>query len=82
MESLFEDPQNFIKLVRRYTASSASSIIYGQRAPTYESFWGHVSLGVASISSYRRAHTFLDCLRCHGNGKLNRAKVPRMLIHE
>lgn len=43
MENLLEDPQDFIKLVRRYTASAASSIIFGQRAPTYESFWGHVS---------------------------------------
>lgn len=82
MESLLEDPQNFIKLVRRYTASTASSIIFGQRAPTYESFWGHVSFRAAISSSYRRAHNFIDCLRCHGNCKLYRATLLGRLIHE
>ncbi|EXJ83042.1 hypothetical protein A1O3_06859 [Capronia epimyces CBS 606.96] len=41
MENLLDDPEDFVKLVRRYTASAASCIVFGQRADKYEDFWGH-----------------------------------------
>ncbi|EXJ79931.1 hypothetical protein A1O3_08216 [Capronia epimyces CBS 606.96] len=53
MNDLLAKPDDFIKHVRRYTASVANCIIYGQRAATYESFWGHVSC--SSPSSWSEA---------------------------
>jgi len=43
MNDLLKTPADFIHHIRRYTSSVANSIIYGQRAATYEDFWGHVS---------------------------------------
>jgi hypothetical protein len=42
MNDLLQQPHDFIKHIRRYTSSVANSIIYGQRAATYDDFWGHV----------------------------------------
>lgn len=44
MTNLLTDPDNFYNDVRRYTASVVTSITYGFRAPTFESFWGSVRL--------------------------------------
>lgn len=41
MSNLLERPEDFFAEIRRYTASVATSITYGFRAPTFESFWGH-----------------------------------------
>ncbi|KAJ0269713.1 hypothetical protein CBS470a_013685 [Colletotrichum nupharicola] len=35
------DPDGFYNHIRRYTASVVTSITYGFRAATFESFWGH-----------------------------------------
>jgi hypothetical protein len=43
MMNLLNKPENFYDEIRRYTASVATTIVYGFRAPTFESFWGHVS---------------------------------------
>jgi hypothetical protein len=43
MMNLLQKPEGFYNDVRRYTASVVTSITYGYRAPTFESFWGHVS---------------------------------------
>ncbi|KAH8901190.1 putative cytochrome P450 oxidoreductase [Thozetella sp. PMI_491] len=41
MTNLLDNPDNFYQDIRRYTASVVTSITYGYRAPTFESFWGH-----------------------------------------
>ncbi|CAI4213213.1 unnamed protein product [Parascedosporium putredinis] len=48
MTNLLTDPDNFYNDVRRYTASVVTSITYGFRAPTFESFWGS---GVYNVMS-------------------------------
>lgn len=40
MTNLLDHPENFFEDVKRYTASVVTSITYGFRAPTYNSFWG------------------------------------------
>lgn len=41
MNDLLDNPEGFYNHVRRYTASVASILTYGQRGPTFESFWAH-----------------------------------------
>lgn len=41
MNDLLDKPEGFYNHVRRYTASVASILTYGQRGPTFESFWAH-----------------------------------------
>ncbi|OIW32566.1 cytochrome P450 [Coniochaeta ligniaria NRRL 30616] len=41
MTNLLQKPENFYNEIRRYTASVVTSITFGYRAPTFESFWGH-----------------------------------------
>ncbi|OCL14884.1 cytochrome P450 [Glonium stellatum] len=41
MFDFLETPEDFFKHFRRVTASIACTLVYGQRAPTYDSFWGH-----------------------------------------
>jgi hypothetical protein len=43
MHQLLTDPDNFYNHVKRTTSSISCILIYGQRGPTYENFWGHVS---------------------------------------
>ncbi|EXJ84074.1 hypothetical protein A1O3_04741 [Capronia epimyces CBS 606.96] len=42
MNDLLRDPDNFFNHIRRYTASVAATLVYGQRGATFDSFWGHV----------------------------------------
>jgi len=44
MNDLLENPEGFYDYVRRYTASVASSLVFGHRGPTFKSFWAHVSI--------------------------------------
>ncbi|EXJ82881.1 hypothetical protein A1O3_06697 [Capronia epimyces CBS 606.96] len=41
MYQLLTDPENFYNHVRRTTSSISCILIYGQRGPTFENFWGH-----------------------------------------
>ncbi|TVY37467.1 Cytochrome P450 monooxygenase [Lachnellula occidentalis] len=41
MHQLLTDPDNFYNHVKRTTSSISCILIYGQRGPTYENFWGH-----------------------------------------
>lgn len=41
MTDLLDTPEDFFNHVRRYTASVASSVVYGCRAKTFDDFWGH-----------------------------------------
>ncbi|KAH9235592.1 hypothetical protein K456DRAFT_1833555 [Colletotrichum gloeosporioides 23] len=41
MTNLLDSPDGFYNHIRRYTASVVTSITYGFRAATFESFWGH-----------------------------------------
>jgi hypothetical protein len=43
MNDLLDSPEGFYDHIRRYTASVATSLTYGYRAATFQSFWGHVS---------------------------------------
>lgn len=43
MNDLLQTPEDFFDHICRYTASVATSLTYGFRAPTFNSFWGHVS---------------------------------------
>ncbi|KAJ4201320.1 hypothetical protein NW767_006970 [Fusarium falciforme] len=42
MSNLCNNPDNFYSEIRRYTASVVTSITYGCRAPTSDSFWCQV----------------------------------------
>lgn len=59
MNDLLETPDDFFNHISRYTASVATSTVYGFRAPTFQSFWGHVSstkhrgTGAQSLTSLR-----------------------------
>ncbi|GME29194.1 putative cytochrome P450 oxidoreductase [Neofusicoccum parvum] len=44
MNDLLESPEGFFNHIRRYTASVITSLTYGQRAPTFDSFWAYVGL--------------------------------------
>ncbi len=55
MNDLLDNPEGFYNHVRRYTASVASILTYGQRGPTFESFWAH---GVYDVMDKVRIHTF------------------------
>ncbi|KAF4840349.1 Cytochrome P450 monooxygenase yanC [Colletotrichum siamense] len=41
MTNLLDSPDGFYNHIRRYTASVVTSITYGFRAASFESFWGH-----------------------------------------
>ena len=43
MNDLLVEPEGFFNHIRRYTASVASTLVYGQRGSTFDSFWAHVS---------------------------------------
>jgi hypothetical protein len=43
MNDLLTKPEGFFNHVRRYTASVAATLVYGQRGSTFDSFWAHVS---------------------------------------
>jgi hypothetical protein len=43
MLDLLEKPEDFRLSVQRASASIASIVLYGQRAPVWESFWASVS---------------------------------------
>ncbi|KAK4150414.1 putative cytochrome P450 oxidoreductase [Chaetomidium leptoderma] len=51
MNDLLETPDNFFDHIRRYTASVATCITHGFRAPTFDSFWGHGVYDVMDRSS-------------------------------
>lgn len=42
MTDLLDDATNFYEHIKRYTASIATTVVYGYRAPTPGSFWGRV----------------------------------------
>jgi hypothetical protein len=44
MLDLLDKPEDFRLSVRRASASIASIVLYGQRAPVWQSFWASVSL--------------------------------------
>jgi cytochrome P450 len=44
MLDLLEKPDDFRSSVQRVSASLASTILYGHRAPTWENFWASVSI--------------------------------------
>lgn len=44
MTQLLKSPEGFFNHIKRYTASVATSITYGVRGATYDSFWANVSL--------------------------------------
>lgn len=43
MNDLLNHPEGFFDNIRRYTASVATTLVYGQRGATFDSFWAHVS---------------------------------------
>lgn len=43
MNNLLTIPEDFYRQIRRYTASVVSSITYGYRGATPDSFWAQVS---------------------------------------
>lgn len=55
MNDLLDNPEGFYNHVRRYTASVASILTYGQRGPTFESFWAH---GVYDVMDRVGIYTF------------------------
>lgn len=55
MKNLLTDPDDFFSQIRRYTASVVTSITYGFRGATPDSFWARVSIDhVAEIMSESR----------------------------
>jgi hypothetical protein len=42
MYDFMTNPDDFYRHLRRVTASIACTFVYGQRAPTYDTFWGNV----------------------------------------
>lgn len=42
MTDLLDDPIGFYEHIKRYTASVATTVVYGYRASTADSFWGRV----------------------------------------
>lgn len=43
MNDLLGNPDGFFNSIRRYTASVAATLVFGQRGATFDSFWAHVS---------------------------------------
>ncbi|KEF57227.1 uncharacterized protein A1O9_07417 [Exophiala aquamarina CBS 119918] len=43
MNDLLTNPEGFFNHIRRYTASVAATLVFGQRGSTFNSFWAHVS---------------------------------------
>ncbi|KAK5331677.1 hypothetical protein LTR93_000682 [Exophiala xenobiotica] len=41
MNDLLTKPEGFFNHIRRYTASVAATLVYGQRGSTFDSFWAH-----------------------------------------
>ncbi|KAK5352286.1 hypothetical protein LTS03_004054 [Exophiala xenobiotica] len=41
LHQLLTDPKNFYNHIKRTTSSISCILIYGQRGPTFENFWGH-----------------------------------------
>ncbi|OQU97041.1 hypothetical protein CLAIMM_03044 [Cladophialophora immunda] len=41
MNDLLTNPDGFFNHIRRYTASVATTLVYGQRGATFDSFWAH-----------------------------------------
>lgn len=60
MNDLIRDPANFYNHIKRVTASIACILVYGQRAPSYEDFWGHVS--IVSMCRYQTADSLTVCV--------------------
>ncbi|TVY53947.1 Cytochrome P450 monooxygenase patI [Lachnellula cervina] len=48
LNDLLRTPENFFDCIRRYTASVAATLVFGQRGATFESFWAH---GVFDVMS-------------------------------
>jgi hypothetical protein len=42
LNDLLERPQDIYSHMRRLTSSIATILVFGQRATSYEDFWGHV----------------------------------------
>lgn len=41
IKTLLDTPENFYNHIKRVTSSISCILIYGQRGPTFENFWGH-----------------------------------------
>lgn len=64
MNDLLQSPEGFFDHIRRYTASVATTLVYGQRGATFDSFWAHVSRfphPTAKITNGAEVR-----VRCHG----------------
>ena len=46
MRDLLETPKDFYHHIMRTTCSMACIMVWGQRGPTWESFFGHVSVHI------------------------------------
>jgi hypothetical protein len=44
MNNFLDKPEDFYHEVRRYTASVITSLVFGWRAPSYDSYWSKVSM--------------------------------------
>lgn len=62
MADMLNNPKGFYNHIRRYTASVASILVFGSRAPTFDSFWAH---GVYDVMS--KVNTSRNPLCCVSN---------------
>jgi len=46
MNDLLRNPDGFFNHIRRYTASVAATLVFGQRGATFKSFWAHAVFDV------------------------------------
>lgn len=53
MYDLLLTPDDFRTHLKRATSSASSIVIYGNRAPSFESFWGSVSPFLSVLSKLR-----------------------------
>ena len=49
INDLLTAPEHFTQHIKRTTASVATIVLYGNRAKTYESFWGTVSIVAVAV---------------------------------
>lgn len=52
MSDIIATPQDFYKHIQRTTSSAICSVVWSHRGPTFDSFWGSVSMrSVAKLSA-------------------------------
>lgn len=88
LNDLLRTPEDFFDCVRRYTASVAATLVFGQRGATFKSFWAHVS------SILIRIDGLYILMLCQGvfdvmskvrtadvsNGKVERKKLTQLFL--